>query len=183
MPPPAARPMERRTGPLTGSIQAERQASITGSQNRMVEPRKARAAGSRRLPAALGDPGALNGPATQDPAEVQLAGHVGRPAAGASPGPLQMQGADETPECHALADVLSCRAGVVPGSSFGHPAGSGQRRDPADRPVAPVTRTDLPAMSGASGTAGSSLPANGLAEMGNAATYATDVSLPSLASL
>jgi hypothetical protein len=33
--------MKRRTRPLTGSIQVERQASIAGSQNRMVEPWKA----------------------------------------------------------------------------------------------------------------------------------------------
>src|SRR5260221_12852460 len=81
----------------------------------MVEPGKARAAGSRRLPTALGDPGVLNGPSAQDPAEMQLAGHRGGPAAGASPGPLQVPGAPETPECHELlpacpaAGPVSCR--------------------------------------------------------------------------
>jgi hypothetical protein len=33
--------MKRRTRPLTGSTQVERQAPIAGSQNRMVEPQKA----------------------------------------------------------------------------------------------------------------------------------------------
>ena len=66
------------------------------------------------MPAALSDPGALNGQGAQDPAEVRLAGHASRPAAGSSPGPLQVHGADETPECHALAGVLGCWAGDVP---------------------------------------------------------------------
>jgi len=148
MPSPLARPMKRRTWPLTGSIWAERQVSITGSQNRMVEPWKARAAGSRRIargPRRSRRARRARPPGTQPKWSSPVIAE-GPPSA---PVPVHSK-CQEPPKRPNAMSLLACSA-ARPVTCRDHrssirPLGSGQRRDPAGRPhrlrrVGPVRRT------------------------------------------